>query len=58
MKKLFILLLSAVMALTLLGCSKVALQCDGCGKTVYGDPKMDDSWIVFCEDCEPDVDFD
>ena len=58
MKKILILLLVTLMALTLLACNKVELHCDGCGKAVYGDAKMDESWIIFCEDCEPDIDMD
>lgn len=60
MKKFFALLLVALLMLGLFGCGskKVELTCDGCGKTVYGDSKMDDSWIIFCKDCEPDIDFD
>ena len=59
MKKIIVLLLAALLALGLMGCKKtVVLHCDGCGKEVNADPKMDESWIVFCKDCEPELDMD
>lgn len=59
MKKMLILFLTALLALALVGCKKtVTLHCDGCGKEVQADGKMDESWIIFCKDCEPAVDMD
>jgi hypothetical protein len=58
MKKLTTLLLVALLALSLVACGKVKLHCDGCGKEIYCDSKMDESWIVFCADCEPDLELD
>ena len=58
MKKMIWALLAAVLALALAACGKVTLHCDGCGKEVQADSKMDESWIVFCSDCEPELDFD
>lgn len=57
MKKMMIFLLTALLALSLIGCKKtVTLHCDGCGKEVQADAKMDETWIIFCKDCEPKVD--
>ena len=57
MKKLIALCLAALMVLSLVGCKKtVTLHCDGCGKEVQADAKMDESWIVYCKDCEPQID--
>ena len=58
MKKLIALLLASVLALSLAACGeKNLLHCDGCGKEVDADPKMDESWIIFCEECgEPTID--
>lgn len=58
MKKLTVALLSVLLAALLLACGKVTLHCDLCGKELKADSKMDESWIVFCEECEPDVDMD
>ena len=58
MKKLILLLLAFVLAVSLLACGKVTLHCDGCGKEVRGDAKMNEDWIVFCKDCEPEIEFD
>lgn len=54
MKKIILVLLAALLAASMLACGKVKLHCDGCGKEVYGDSKMDESWIILCEDCEPE----
>lgn len=58
MKKLIILLLTTVLAIMLISCGKVTLHCDGCGKEVRADSKMDEDWIIFCKECEPEFDFD
>ena len=47
-----------LLAVSLPACGKVTLHCDGCGKEVRADSKMDESWIVFCSDCEPELDLD
>lgn len=58
MKKLIALSLVAVLVLGLTACGKKTMKCDGCGKDVLVDSKMDESWTVFCADCEPDIDLD
>ena len=58
MKKIMVVLLAAVLAISLLACGKVTLHCDGCGKEVRADPKMNEEWIIFCADCEPEIEFD
>ena len=58
MKKTIALLLAGVLAVALMACGKVTVHCDGCGKELRGDSKMDEEWIVFCSDCEPEFDFD
>ena len=58
MKKTIVLPLTCLLMLGLAACNKVTLHCDGCGKEVAADPKMDESWIIFCEDCgEPEIDW-
>lgn len=58
MKRIALLLLAAVLAVSLLACGKVTLHCDSCGKEVRADAKMNEEWIVFCKDCEPEINFD
>ena len=58
MKKTLIALLAGLLMLSMAACGSATLHCDGCGKEVSADPKMDESWIVFCKDCEPEIDFD
>ena len=58
MKKLIIVLAAAVLAISLAACGKVTLHCDGCGKEVRADAKMTEEWIIFCRDCEPEIEFD
>lgn len=58
MKKMIALLLAVVLAVVLMACGKVSVHCDGCGKELKVDSKMNEDWIVFCKDCEPDIDFD
>ena len=58
MKKLILVLVAAVLALSLAACGKVTLHCDGCGKEVRADAKMTEEWIIFCRDCEPEIEFD
>lgn len=57
MKTKLLIALLAVVAL-LSGCGETkTITCDSCGKTqeVKADSRMDDSWIIYCEDCEPSV---
>lgn len=58
MKKIIAFLLTSVIAVTLMACGKVTLHCDGCGKEVRADAKMDEGWIIYCNDCAPEFDFD
>lgn len=55
MKKMCMILLAVLLVLSMNACGKVTLHCDLCGKEVQADSKMDESWIVFCEDCEPEL---
>lgn len=54
--KIFALIAAMMMILTLFGCQKKTktVTCDGCGTEVLieADSNMDDSWIIYCEDCE------
>ena len=54
MKKIMCLLLALVLLLTLFGCGKKTVTCDGCGTEidVTGNSKVTDEWIVYCKDCE------
>ena len=58
MKKLMVVLFTAVLALSLMACGTVTLHCDSCGKEVQADSKMTEDWIIFCKDCEPEINFD
>ena len=56
MKKILALALVVLLALPLLACEKQRTgHCDACGVGLQVDSKIDESWIVFCKDCEPDV---
>ena len=63
MKKVYILVLIAVILIGMVSCSKKAtLNCDGknCKNKVEvaykeGDREPDDSWIVFCESCSQET---
>ena len=51
--KLLIALLAILLVLP--GCAKTkTVTCDGCGKQQQIDAgsKMDDSWIIYCKECE------
>lgn len=53
MKSKLIIVLAALLLLT--GCGETkTVTCDGCGKQqeLPSDSKIDDSWIVYCEECE------
>jgi len=58
MKKLIVLSLVAMLMLGFTGCKKKTFHCDGCGKEVYSSADMDESWIIYCEDCEPEFDWE
>ena len=60
MKKIIAILLLVVMVLSLAACGKkkISLHCDGCGKEVTTTANMDESWTIFCKDCEPSIDLD
>ena len=61
MKKTIVLALMMLLALSSLSACKgetKTLTCDGCGKQVQVSAKseMEEDWIVFCKDCEPEID--
>ncbi len=59
MKTLLAVLLMAVMMLALGGCGEgKTLTCDGCGTAVEADAdsNADDSWQIYCDDCEEKLD--
>ena len=58
LKKILAILLIALMVLTFCACGKVTLHCDGCGKEVKCDDKMDEEWIIYCADCEKGLGLD
>ena len=55
MKKFFTLAVTLLCLVALLaGCGeRKTVTCDGCGKEQKVEPgsKMDDSWIVYCDEC-------
>lgn len=55
MKRMFIILLTVLLAISMYACGKVTLHCDVCGKEIRANSNMDESWIVFCTDCEPEL---
>ena len=57
MKKIMCLLLALVLMLTLFGCGKRIVTCDGCGAdiAVKGNSNITDEWIVFCSTCETEL---
>lgn len=60
MKKVLCVILVAILALAMAGCQKTkTLHCDGCDKeiTVKEDSNMNEDWIVYCEECEPEIEF-
>ena len=61
MKKLFIVLLSVLAAALLFTiCGTKTLHCDNCGKeiSISSGSKMDESWILYCKDCEKTLGLD
>ena len=57
-KKVLAILLIALMVFTFCACGKVTLHCDGCGKEVKCDSKIDEDWIIFSAECEKELDLD
>jgi len=57
MKKLFVLLLIAVLLLGLAGCGQKTLHCDSCGTEVKvsESSNMDESWLILCEKCNAEI---
>lgn len=62
MKKVSLILMAALLALTMTGCKKkVVLQCDGrdCQNAVRfrveQDVNPDESWVALCKDCAAHV---
>ena len=53
-KKMICLVLILVWILTLVGCSKETVTCDGCGAEiqVQSSSNVTDEWIVYCRTCE------
>ncbi|MBR5126178.1 MAG: hypothetical protein IKU68_05535 [Oscillospiraceae bacterium] len=52
------LLIALLAVLLLSGCGETkTITCDGCGKTqqIKASSNMDDSWIIYCEECEPQM---
>jgi endogenous inhibitor of DNA gyrase (YacG/DUF329 family) len=41
-----------------MACNKVTLHCDNCGKEVKADNNMTEEWLIFCSDCEKELDVD
>lgn len=61
LKKLLLILLVFSLVLSLSACfKKKTLHCDGCGKEVQvaESSNMEESWLVFCKECNEDIDFD
>lgn len=58
MKKMIALFLAALVAVGLMACNKVTLHCDNCGKEVKADNNMTEEWLIFCSDCEKELDVD
>ena len=59
MKKIVAIVLVVLLLIGMVACGeeKPTLHCDGdgCDNTVVGKEGMDESWVVFCEDCEKNV---
>ncbi len=61
MKSVFVSLLIIALLASLAGCAETkTLTCDRCGKQfeVPESSNMEDSWIVFCDVCGPEVEAD
>ena len=60
-KAIYVIVAIGTMLILLIGCGeKKTLICDGCGKevSVQADSNMDDSWIIFCSQCEKELGLD
>lgn len=57
MRKILCLLLAVVLILTLVGCGKRIVICDGCGAEikVRKNSNITEEWIVYCADCEQEL---
>lgn len=55
-KRILFLTLILALAVTVCACGEEAktLHCDNCGKavTVEGDSNMDESWSIYCKECD------
>lgn len=60
-KAVYVIVAISTMLVLLIGCGeKRTLVCDGCGKDILvrADSNMDDSWIIFCSQCEKELGLD
>ncbi len=59
MKKIVLIISALLLLLSFAGCSAntKTLTCDNCGKEVKvaENNKMEEDWIVFCEECEAEI---
>ena len=53
MKKILIATMILLALLTMFGCKTKTLHCDHCGEevTVKESNKMEEDWIIYCEEC-------
>ena len=60
MKKLLILVLAILLCAAAVGCGTLTLHCANCGKEikVSKNSGVDESWIVYCDECEKDLSLD
>ncbi len=61
LKKSLLILLALSFVFSLSACGKKkTLHCDGCGKEVQvaESSNMEEDWLVFCKECNEDIDFD
>ena len=57
-KRLLLVLLLVLCALALAGCGeKRVVHCDRCGKeiTVDADSNVNEDWIIYCKECEKEI---
>ena len=61
-KKISVLLAILLVMLCASSCTKEMkkLTCDGCGKEVEVEKSsnMEEEWIILCEDCQPEIEFE
>lgn len=57
MKRLLFFLLAVLTLVSLVGCAKKILHCDGCGKEIKFPANSDytEDWILLCEECKDKV---